>query len=336
MKNLRSKPGPFAAFAILMLLALACSDAASGPDWAGSKRIAGKDKGLSHVSGMAVDGKFAYAIIGGTIADRNEGTSGLRKIDLESGVVTVMEQGERIPQSDQGGIAVDDKYVYWNAGGIVRMVKDGGPLEMVASESVGIGIDMAMDDEKIYWANHGYYTSGKPPEPKPIYAVAKAGGTPQKFADGQMVPHNVIVDEKFVYWLTLTSIVRQAKSGGASEIVYETSGSEGLDELGQDADSLYFGHRGPNESRWALRKISKKGGEPVTLVKTYLLSPVAVDESSVYFFDEEGRSKMALCRISKNGGEVVRLDKGYASGAIAVDKAQVYFAGLDDIFCLRK
>jgi hypothetical protein len=146
------------------------------------------------------------------------------------------------------------------------------------------------------------------------------------------------VDEKFVYWVTPTSVLKQAKAGGGQQpqVVFQAADSEGVDELAQDADSLYFGFRGAGESRWALRKISKQGGEPQTLLKTYSLKPVAVDDANIYFFDEEGLTADLLCKVPKQGGQVTKLDAGYASGVVAQDKAAVYFAGLDDIYRFPK
>jgi hypothetical protein len=70
-----------------------------------------------------------------------------------------MDDGENLPQSDYGGLCADEKFIYWNAGGnILRVSKDGGKPEVVASENVGVGVDMVVDGEKVYWANHGYYS----------------------------------------------------------------------------------------------------------------------------------------------------------------------------------
>jgi hypothetical protein len=330
----------------LMSAVLLLSGAISGCDkfagqpaaeWTKARKIAGKERRLSHISGLAVDDKFAYVTIGGTIADQKEGTSGLRKVALDSGAVTNLEDGEQLPQSDYGGIATDDKFIYWNAGGnILRVAKDGGKPQVVAAEHVGIGVDIVVDDEKVYWANHGYYSPNSPTKPRPIYAAAKQGGTAQVFADQQNIPHNLVIDEKFVYWLTPTSILKQAKSGGQAQVVYQATEKEGVDELASDDENLYFGFRGAGESRWALRKISKQGGEPQTLVKTFSLKQFVIDEANIYFFDEKGLSADELCRVSKNGGEVVKLDAGYASGVIAQSKTLIYFASLDDIYSFTK
>jgi hypothetical protein len=325
------------AVALLLGAILGCGKL-SGPvaEWTKAKKIAGKEQRLSHISGLVVDDKFAYVTIGGTIADQNEGNSGLRKVALDSGAVTSLDDGKNMPQSDYGGMAIDEKYVYWNAGGkILRVSKNGGQPETVASENVGIGLDLAVDNEKVYWANHGYYSANSPTS-KPIYAVAKQGGKAEIFADAQNIPHSLVVDEQFVYWVTPSSILKQAKSGGQPQVIYQASDREGVDELAQDTENLYFGFRGAGESRWALRKVSKQGGEPQTLVKTYSLKPVAVDETNVYFVDEESMMKDAFCKVPKNGGAVTRLDYGYASGVIAQSKTQVYLASLDSIHSFTK
>lgn len=307
------------------------------PEWTKGKRIAGKEQRLSHISGLVVDDRFAYVTMGGTLADQNEGTSGLRRVALDSGAVLMLDDGKNLPQSDYGGMAIDEKYVYWNAGGkILRVSKDGGEPETVASEHVGIGVDMAIDDEKVYWANHGYYSPNSPTLPSPIYVVSKQGGKAEIFADAQNIPHSLVIDEKYVYWLTPTSIVKEAKAGGAPQVIYQATDKEGVDELTQDNENLYFGFRGAGESRWSLHKISKQGGEAQTIVKRYSLKPVAVDDANIYFFDEDGLTSDLFCKVSKNGGEVTKLDSGYATGVITQSKTLVYFASSDAIYSFNK
>ena len=307
-------------------------------EWTKSKKIAGREQKLSHISGMVVDDKFAYATIGGTVADQNEGTNGLRKVALDSGAVTVLDDGvKNSPQSENGGIAADEKYVYWNAGGnIMRIAKDGGKPEAVVSENVGIGVDLAIDNEKVYWTNHYYYSANSPAKPSPIYMVSKQGGKAEIFADQQQNPGSLVADEKYVYWRTANGIFKQAKSGGQPQVVYQATDKEGVDVMSQDAENLYFGFRGAGDSRWAIRKVSKNGGEPQTLVKDFSLKPFVIDENNLYFFNREGSAKDALCKISKNGGEAAKLDTGYANGVIADSKTLVYFVSSDDVYSFPK
>ena len=94
-------------------------------DWTKAKKIAGKEQKLSHVSGLVVDDKFAFVTVGGNLADQKEGLSGLRKVALDSGAVTVLDDGKDMPQSDYGGVVSDEKFVYWNIGGtILRVSKE--------------------------------------------------------------------------------------------------------------------------------------------------------------------------------------------------------------------
>jgi hypothetical protein len=251
--------------------------------------------------------------------------------------VTGLDNGEKMPQAETGGLAADEKFVYWNAGGnILRISKDRGTPETVVSENVGIGIDLAVDNERVYWANHGYYSPGEPIRPSPVYSALKSGGKSEVFADQQNVPHGVTVDDRFVYWVTPTSILKQAKAGGPLTVLFQAADNEGVDELTQNRDDLYFGFRGAGESRWSLRKVSKSGGDAVTLVKRFSLKPIVIDDRDVYFFEEDSVSKDAICRVAKTGGDVTRLDAGYASGAIAQSKTLVFFASLDDIYSISK
>lgn len=321
-----------------LTMILGCGEAAKpSADWTKARKIAGKEQKLSHVSGLVVDDKYAYVTTGGNLADQNEGLSGLRKIALDSGTVTILDDGRDLPQSDLGGLVQDEKFVYWNAGGkIVRVSKEGGRPEAVVSENVGIGGDLVVDNEKIYWANHSYYSPNTPTKPSPIYAVAKQGGKPEIFADQQQIPGSLVTDEKYLYWHTADGIYKQLKTGGQREMVYQITKDENADELAQDAENLYFGFRSKGNSRWDLQKISKNGGEPQTLVKSFSLKPFVVDDANIYFFNEDGITKDALCKIPKNGGNVSKLDIGYASGVIAQGKTLVYFSGLDDVYSFAK
>ncbi len=326
------------AIVLLFLVVMGCRESAKQPDWTKAKKIAGFEQKLAHISGLVIDEKVAYLTVGGNLADQRRGLGGLRKVALDWGEVTILDDGKKdLPQSDLGGLAIDEKFIYWNVGGkILRLAKERGQPETIVSEDVGIGIDLAVDNEKIYWANHSYYSPNTPTKPSPIYVASKKGGKAEIFADQQKVPHDIVLDEKFLYWVTPTAILKQAKSGGLPQVVFQATDKEGVDELAQDGENLFFAFRGAGESRWALRKISKQGGEPKTLAKTVTLGQVAIDDANIYFFDEHNLNKDALCRVSKNGGEVARLDTGYSSGLIAQSKTLIYFAAGDDLYSFPK
>lgn len=329
-----------ASLAVIVLIGIACGTIEQKPQWPNSKKIAGKEQGLSHISNIVVDDKFAYVLIGGTVADLNAGTNGLRKIDLASGAVTSLDDGKQMPQAGQGGLAIDDRYVYWKAGSTIqRILKDGGTSETVVSENVGLGIDLAVDNDRVYWTNHGYYSSNTPAVPSPVYMALKSGGKAEVFIDQQMVPHDVAVDEKYVYWCTPTSILRKPKSGGELFTVFQANDNEGVDNLSVYKGDVYFGFRGAGSGRWALRKLATSSTEPQmtkTIASRYSTKPIAFDGDNLYFFDEDGMSADALCRTTINGGNIERLDTGYSGGTIAAGKNGIYFGTLDDVMVIAK
>ena len=338
MKQHQTTREMLTAISLLTFAVLGCRRSANQPDWTKARKIAGREQKLSLISGLVIDDKFAYITIGGTIADQNAGTIGLRKVALDSGEVTVLDDGlVNFTQSDRGGVAIDDKFIYWNASGrILRISKAGGKPDEIVSEHVGIGADIVVDNENIYWANHGYYSSNSPTRPSPVYCVSKQGGAFQIFADQQYIPHNLVIDEKFVYWVTPESIVKKAKAGGEPQVIFQATKKEGVDELAQDAETLYFGFRGAGESRWALRRISKQGGEAQTIAKTFTLGQSVADDGNIYFFDELSLTKDVLCKVSKNGGPVTRLDTGYSNGIMTQSKTLVYFTAGDDLYSFPK
>lgn len=322
------------------LAALACGKVEQKPQWPNSKKLAGKQQGLSHVSNIVVDDKFAYVTIGGTVADANAGTNGLRKIDLATGAVTSLDDGKQSPQAAHGGIGIDEKYVYWKAGSTIqRIAKEGGTSETIVSENVGMGIDLAVDNERVYWTNHGYYSANTPQVSSPIYSALKSGGKAETFVADQMVPHDVAVDDKFVYWCTPTSVLRRSKTGGDVFVIFQANDKEGVDNLAVYRGDVHFGFRAADSSRWALRKLATSSTEPQmikTIASKYSLKPIAFDGDNLYFFDEDGLNSDVLCRTTINGGNVEKLDSGYSGGTIAVGKSGVYFGTLDDVMVIGK
>lgn len=322
---------------ILLVLVFGCGEAKEEAQWPKSRSIAGRKQGLSHISGLLVDGKFAFVAIGGTIADQNDGTNGIRRIALDTGEVTVVDASNNLTQVESGGMASDEKFIYWNAGGSIwRCAKDGGRPERVVSENVGIGIDMAVGKGRIFWVNHGYYVAGASAPPRPIYSVSNMGGHSEIFADNQEIPHDIVADDKFVYWHTSAALMKQLLTGGEPVAIVKIDPGAGLGGLSQDKDSLYFGFRRKGESAWALTRIEKNGGEPITLVERYAIESSLSDNKNIYFFRDNEWSAYSLCRIAKTGGDVTVLDSGYAGGALAAEGDSIYFAGLDDLWSIAK
>ena len=154
-----------------------------------------------------------------------------------------------------------------------------------------------------------------------------------------MVPHDVAVDDKYVYWCTPTSVLRKAKTGGEPFVIFQANDKEGVDSLSVYRGDVYFGFRAAGASRWALRKLATSSTEPQmtkTIASNHSLKPIAFDGDSLYFFDEDGINADALCRTSINGGNIDRLDSGYSGGTIAAGRNGIYFGSLDDVLVIAR
>jgi hypothetical protein len=93
-------------------------------------------------------------------------------------------------------IVIDEEKVYWqNAAGAITVVgrwdedRDESPL-LLAIDRSAPG-DVALDEESVYWVDHD---EGR------VMRVARVGGRPRVFADGQTGVVSIAVDDEAVYW----------------------------------------------------------------------------------------------------------------------------------------
>jgi hypothetical protein len=304
------------------------------PSWAKSRKIIGKEH-LMHVEALAVDDQFAFVVVGANLADQQEGKTGVRKISLADGSVTVFEKGDYFPAEGRDTVALDDKYFYWTSTGkILRQLKTGGAIEVIATDSVGMGIDLAMDKERLYWTNHGYYSKNMQTL-APIFSVSKNGGKTEVFSERQYIPNNLIVDDKFLYWVSANKILKKDKRGGEIQAVYEVSEKDNISGLRQDADHLFFV---AGTSKNTLYSVSKQGGEAQKLTDNIdSVTQFAVDETYVYYFIAYGFTSADICKVPKTGGAVVKVDSGkYAQGSLVVGKTEIFFSDGFGLFCVAK
>lgn len=310
------------------LVVLGCTAAPPQAEWTAAQKVAGREQGLSHISGLAVDEKFLYVAMGGTQADQKAGQSGIRKIDLTSGQVSPL--ADTPPQSAEGGFEAHDRYLYYNTGGqLLRLDKGGGKPEPLTRENVGASIDLAVG-QRLYWCNHGSYQQSEA-NTTAVYSCPKEGGPVTVFAPCKSSPHSLIVDSGRVYWLAGSTLYAQPQKDGAKPLeLLQVSPEEGLDELAQDQDNLYFGKRGAGQSRWGLFKIPKSGGAPQLLSKTCSLKPFLPCPDGIFFFDQEGLTTDLLCKLSQ--GKVAILDRGYIGEDAVLGGNSVYFSSLDTVY----
>lgn len=306
-------------------------------NWPNSEKVAGKADGLSRVSGIAIFDDAIFLTMGGTIADKMDGTNGVRRIDLKTKAITTIDDGEKFPQTEAGALVHDDKFVYWNAGGAIqRYAVDGSVRDEIVTSRVGMGADKVLANGRIYWVNHSYFAPNEPIKASEIYSAPIDGGEPEVFAANQMLAANVASDGEFLYWTSKAGIVRKPLKGGTASTVLKAAENEGFDHLIVSGGRLLFSFRAGDDANWQLRSIGKEGGEPATVVEEFAKLPFAADDANIYYFANESPGLYSLFRVPKTGGDAVKMDTGYTNGEIALSATHVYIVTLDDIFRIAK
>jgi hypothetical protein len=313
-----------AVLSILVCGLSGCELKTTEPSWTKSKIIAAK---LDHPQAIAVDGKYLYFILGGTVASQNEGTNNVMRMPIEGGTPTVVFKGGEKYIPDTFFLILDDRYAYFSVGSLVRVPKDGGALEEISI--AGMPTEFVMDNENYYW--YPFVGEGMPAAP--FYSIPKKGGTAQAITDPRPSANGLCIDDRFIYWIQTTGIYRKPKNGDQITQVYATPNGQITSGLKLDADNFYFTQ---GTSKHALYKLSKAGGEPLLLAKS-IDSAVdfVVGETDLYFQRERSLYTDFLSKVSKNGGEVVDLDYGYLR-SMAVGKTDVYFTDVSNIYSIPK
>lgn len=331
-----------ALFGVGMLWAAGCGGPAEQPkiekdNWPNSEKVAGKSEGLSRVSGIALFDDAIFLTMGGTIADKMDGTNGVRRIDLKTKEITKIDDGEKFPQTDAGALIRDDKFIYWNAGGAMqRYAVDGSVRDEIVTSNIGLGAYKVLANGRIYWVNHGYYAPDETVRPSDIFSAPVEGGKPEVVAAKQFLAANIASDGEYLYWTSKAGITRKPLKGGGTSIIFKAAENEGFDHLIISGGRIYFSHRAGDNANWQLRSVGKEGSEPVTMVESIANLPFAADDANIYYFANEGMGLYSLFRISMSGGEPVKMDTGYTNGEIALSATHVYVVTLDDIFRIEK
>lgn len=301
-----------------------CGVKNSEPRWPKSKVLA---SGLDHPQAIAVDEKHIYFVMGGTIASQNEGTNNVMRMPIEGGPPSVVFKGGDKYIPDTFFLTLDERYVYFSVGSLVRVLKEGGPLEEISI--AGMPTEFVMDNENYYW--HPFVGEGM--QPAPFYTVSKKGGHAQAITDPRPSANGLCIDDQFIYWIQTTGIYRKPKSGGEITQVYATPEGQISSGLRLDADNFYFTQ---GRSKHALYKLSKSGGEPLQLAKSInSAADFVLGETDVYFQRERNLNTDYLSKVSKTGGEAVDLDYGYMR-SLAVGKTAVYFTDINTIYSIPK
>jgi hypothetical protein len=180
-------------------------------------------------------------------------------------------------------VVLDENFVYygdWGSRGVYRVAKTGGTPQLLALFSCCVVTQMAADGDYVYVAARPQGDSIHNPDDRyiySIYAIAKTGGAAVTLADGVWLPKQLAVDDRFVYWASLGTIIKDPQFASDGKI-------ERVDKDGMNRVILASGLSGPTS--------------------------VAVDDSFVYFTESglaAGNSSSGVRRVPKDGGSVQQL-----------------------------
>lgn len=314
----------FMALSTFLAMIFGCTEAKKEPEWTKAKVLT---ENLEAPSAITLDDKFIYFVTGGHLASLKAGTSGLWKMPITGGLPTLLVKGYQKDERtvflpDTFVIATDEKFVYFVADGIYKVLKDGGEPEKITN---GKPTEMVLDEENIYW--HDYVGEGM--KATPAYSVSKKGGEVKTLTDAATIL-DIAVDKEFFYWAQPDGIYKKAKSGGEKILIIAPKKDGRITEMITDQNSIYF----LDEDK--LFMIPKVGDALVQIISgVNYVHKFFVDDKNVYFVKNEGSLGTSINKVSKNGGEVTKIDSGYIK-SYAVGKDKVYVTNISKVCELEK
>lgn len=284
----------------LLTMILGCSENAKTPEWTKGKVLAEQ---LESPSAITTDDNFIYFVTGGHLASLKDGTSGVWKLPIAGGQAISLFKGYQKDEKtvflpETFVIATDEKFVYFSAGFIYRISKEGGEPEKITA---GSPTELVLDDENIYW--HNYVGEGM--KPTPVYSISKKGGEVKTLTDASTIL-DIAVDKDFFYWAQPDGIYKMSKKSGEKSLIISPKSGGRIQGMIADQNSLYFVDNG------VLFTIPKIGDAlvQITLGVNYV-HKFYIDDKNIYFVRNEGSFGTSLNKISKNGGDVIKIDSGY-------------------------
>ena len=203
----------------------------------------------------------------GGVAGGPASVDGSPVLGEQFGAAVVLAMG-----SDPVGIAIDATSVYFSnyidAGGVVKVAKTGGPVQVLAPGSV---YGIAVDDTSVYFTD---------PDAGVLWRVDKGGGTPVMVAGGLQGPTALAVDATDVYVAGGPSpIFKVSKTGQVTTLV-----TTGVSALALAASDVYFT---TYDAKGTAARVPKTGGTPTVIApdQAYPWS-IAISSGRVYWANE--------------------------------------------------
>lgn len=224
--------------------------------------------------------------------------------------------GEPIPVANaegNWGVAVDSVNIYWSdSDGVHSIPIAGGQPSTHSSARAQF---MAADGTNLYWGEMGT-TLGS------LWKMPIATGTSAVLASAGQMPGALAADGTNVYWADMNDgTIRRVSSEGGSVLVLAKAQGTPVTSIAVGGGTVSW----PSIGSLAVVEVPTGGGTAITTADMGGPQVVAMDQTHVYWADEQG----AIRRMAIGGGEVVTLVEAPAGAArptaIAVDSTSVYW-----------
>jgi hypothetical protein len=184
----------------------------------------------------------------------------------------VQELPVAMKPEDARVLAVFAGDLYFNGYGLLRMPKDGGPLEVIDESTFVLAV--ATDKKGIFWAGVQMGTSDDV-----ILALDAGASAPRVVADVNDVRYGLALDAKYVYFNSGDFVKRVPRAGGS----VQTLAAANAWKLAVDDTHVYW-TEGVFGADCAIKKAPKSGGESIVVATcTGAYVDIAVDERCVYW-----------------------------------------------------
>lgn len=294
------------------------------PEWVKARLIADD---LDSPSALHTDDNFIYYVTGGNLASLKAGTSGVWKKSIEGGEPIQLFKGFQkdeltviLPQTFV--LTTDEKYLYFAAGNIYRIPKEGGEAKQITP---GMPTEMIVDEDNIYWQNF----VGEGMNPTPVYSINQNGGEVKVLTDPKIIL-DIAADKENLYWAQPDGIYKTPKKGGTKSLIITPKNGSRINGMILEQNSIYF----LNDNTICM--IPKNGDASVELVSNVnIVHKFFADENNLYFVRNEGSFGTSINKIPIKGGNHEKIDSGYIK-SYTVGKDKIYVSDSSKIYELLK
>jgi hypothetical protein len=197
-------------------------------------------------------------------------------------------------QAEPYGIAIDTVNVYWcdfYTGAVVASQKTGAGTVVTLVSNEFAPESLVLASGSLYWVEQGLDEEGAAADPGYVVRLAPDGGAELTLASSAST-FNMTVDDVNIYWTdygTENSMLDLAKSNGSVLKKALTGGSvstlasnqEGPFAILVNDGFVYWFNAG------AVVKVPVEGGAATTLASNQVIDAIAVDDTSVYWNDNQ-------------------------------------------------